>query len=296
MVSWGGGALGYMTPQLLDAKVPDVWYQTSGSLESGPGPDAGVPDVWFFATSETQRDGPAYFIEHLQCDNGVVRRELELWLERLARDGACALASLELCMVGTGTEHAADGSLKLYPDVVLRLHVLSPPSLADPFVSGNMEGSPDLLAIRLLAYAEGDHYNYGSERAACSPGPSGQTASGSLRALGGVDSVSVCARLKEQLMISYKLKHGLATFTWMHVNQMQCSADGATVRAYAVLLNDTATDEGDRRRRRFLVGDEALVADGHWDQAAHLPRRAPAARAGAPAHAQPHHPRTEGVR
>ncbi|KAE8790888.1 hypothetical protein D1007_34702 [Hordeum vulgare] len=78
-------------------------------------------------------------------------------------DGYHSSASLELCMVGTGTEHAADGSLKLYPDVVLRLHVPSPPSLADPFVSGGMEGSPDLGTIRLLAYAEGDHYNYDSE-------------------------------------------------------------------------------------------------------------------------------------
>ncbi|KAF7026183.1 hypothetical protein CFC21_038302 [Triticum aestivum] len=180
-------------------------------------------------------------------------------------DGYHSSASLELCMVGTGTEHAADGSLKLYPDVVLRLHVPSPPSLADPFVSGSMEGSSDLGTMSLLAYAEGDHYKYDSERAACSPGASSQPAGGSLRALGGVNSV--CAHLKEQLTISYRLDHGRAPFPRMRINQMQCAADGAAVRAYAVLSNDTEPDESGSRRRRFLVGDEALVADGHWDQA-----------------------------
>ncbi|KAF7033490.1 hypothetical protein CFC21_044578 [Triticum aestivum] len=178
-------------------------------------------------------------------------------------DGYHSSASLELCMVGTGTEHAADGSLKLYHDVVLRLHVPSPPSLADPFVSGSMEGSSDLGTIHLLAYAEGDHYKYDSKRAACSPGPSRLPAIGSLRALGGVNSV--CAHLKEQLMISYRLDHGRALFPRMRVNQMQCSADGAALHAYAVLFNDTRPTERGYRRRRFLVGDEALVADGHWD-------------------------------
>uniref|UniRef100_M8C1R4 RING-type E3 ubiquitin transferase n=1 Tax=Aegilops tauschii TaxID=37682 RepID=M8C1R4_AEGTA len=162
-------------------------------------------------------------------------------------DGYHSSASRELCMVGTGTEHAADGSLRQYHDVVLRLHVPSPPSLADPFVSGSMEGSSDLGTISLLAYTEGDHYN------------------GSLRALGAVNSV--CAHLKEQLMISYRLEHGRAVFPRMRVNQMQCSADGAALHAYAVLFNDTRPTERGYRRRRFLVGDEALVADGHWDQA-----------------------------
>ncbi|XP_020198047.1 uncharacterized protein [Aegilops tauschii subsp. strangulata] len=180
-------------------------------------------------------------------------------------DGYHSSASRELCMVGTGTEHAADGSLRQYHDVVLRLHVPSPPSLADPFVSGSMEGSSDLGTISLLAYTEGDHYKYDSGHAACSPGPSMLPASGSLRALGAVNSV--CAHLKEQLMISYRLEHGRAVFPRMRVNQMQCSADGAALHAYAVLFNDTRPTERGYRRRRFLVGDEALVADGHWDQA-----------------------------
>ncbi|XP_048568771.1 uncharacterized protein LOC125549384 [Triticum urartu] len=180
-------------------------------------------------------------------------------------DGYHSSASRELCMVGTGTEHAVDGSVKQYHDAVLRLHVPSPPSLADPLVSGSMEGSSDLGTISLLAYAGGDHYKYDdSGRAACSPGPSMLPASGSLRALGGVNSV--CAHLKEQLMISYRLEHGRTVLPRMRVNQMQCSADGAALHAYAVLFNDTRPTERGYRRRRFLVGDEALVADGHWDE------------------------------
>ncbi|KAM3354913.1 hypothetical protein ACQJBY_025584 [Aegilops geniculata] len=179
-------------------------------------------------------------------------------------DGYHSSASLELCMVGTGTEHAADGSLKQYHDVVLRLHVPSPPSLGDPFVFGSMDGSSDLGTISLLAYAEGDHYKYDSEHVACSPGPSRLPATGSLQALGGVSSV--CAHLKEQLMISYRLEHGRTVLPRMRVNQMQCSADGAALHAYAVLFNDTRPTERGYRGRRFLVGDEALVADGHWDE------------------------------
>lgn len=138
-------------------------------------------------------------------------------------------ASLQLCMVGTGTEPAADGSVKQYPDVVLRLRVPSPSSLTDPFVNGSLDGSSGFGPIQLLAYAEGDDYEYG-ERATCSPPV--QPAKGSPRELDG--GIFVCDDLKEWLMTMYRLldHHGgsPAKLSRMHVNRMQCTPDGA-VRA-----------------------------------------------------------------
>jgi hypothetical protein len=47
-------------------------------------------------------------------------------------------------MAGTGAEPATNGSSqKQYAHVALRLHVPSPSSLADPFVTGTLDGSPD---------------------------------------------------------------------------------------------------------------------------------------------------------
>ncbi|CAM0871113.1 unnamed protein product [Alopecurus aequalis] len=186
-------------------------------------------------------------------------------------DGYYSSASRKLCMVGTGTEFAADGSPKHYPDVALRLRVPSTPSLADPFVTGTLEGSHELGTMHLLAYAEGDDYRYGPERAAC--GTPKEPARGSLQALGSISS-AWCAHLKEQLVTSYKLEHGgAAPLLWlresrrMDVNQMQCTADGA-VRAYVVFSNHTGLTKMRRvygRQRRFLVGEEAVVAEGRWD-------------------------------
>ncbi|CAM0882100.1 unnamed protein product [Alopecurus aequalis] len=181
--------------------------------------------------------------------------------------------SLHLCMVGAGTEQADDGSHKHYSDVTLRLHIPSPPSLDHPFVTGTLEGSFNFSTIHLLAYAEGDNYKYGSdsERAVCGT-PSQQTR-GSFQALGG--SSAWCAHLKEQLVTSYRLQeNGSATPTLlrrlreprMHVNQMQCAADGA-VRAYVVFSNDTRSERRGHyyRQGSFMVDEEAVVAEGRWD-------------------------------
>ncbi|XP_037463582.1 uncharacterized protein LOC119335573 [Triticum dicoccoides] len=177
-------------------------------------------------------------------------------------DGYYSSASLQLCMVGTGTEPAADGSVKQYADVALHLRVPSPPSLADPFVDGSLDGSSGFGAIQLLAYAEGDDYEYG-ERPTCSPPV--RPARGSPQELDG--GSFVCDDLKERLVTSYRLQdqHGgsPAKLPRMHVNRMKCTPDGA-VRAYVVFSNDTG-DEG--RRLEFLVDEEAVVADGHWDSA-----------------------------
>lgn len=172
-------------------------------------------------------------------------------------------------MAGTGTEVAADGSLKRYPKVALRLRVPSPPSLVDPFLVSSLEGFSDFGTHHLLAYAEGDDYNYkyNSKPATCSP--PAQAARGSLQVLG---NNSACAHLKEQLTTSYRLEHGGAPLLQrlreprMHINQMQCTADGA-VRAYMVFSNDTESTRRGRYhcQRRFLVDEEAAAADGQWD-------------------------------
>ncbi|KAM0855819.1 hypothetical protein ACQ4PT_049527 [Festuca glaucescens] len=117
--------------------------------------------------------------------------------------------------------------------------------------------------------AQRDNYNYkyNSQPATCSP--PAQATRGSLQVLG---NNSACAHLKEQLTTSYRLVHGGAPLLQrlreprMHINQMQCTADGA-VRAYMVFSNDTRSTRRVRyhRQRRFLVDEEAAVDDGQWD-------------------------------
>ncbi|KAM0855822.1 hypothetical protein ACQ4PT_049529 [Festuca glaucescens] len=53
----------------------------------------------------------------------------------------------------------------------------------------------------------------------------------------------------------------------MDVNQMQCTEDGG-VRAYVVFSNQTGADRPRffYRQRRFLVEEEAVVAEGRWDR------------------------------
>uniref|UniRef100_A0ACD6ADZ8 Uncharacterized protein n=1 Tax=Avena sativa TaxID=4498 RepID=A0ACD6ADZ8_AVESA len=182
-----------------------------------------------------------------------------------ALDGYYSSASLQLCMVGTGAEPVANGSsLKQYADVALRLHVPSPSSLADPFVTGTLDGSDDFGPIQLLAYAEGDDYKYGKRAATCSP-PVQPTAVETLRALEGNFA---CEVLRET---SFRLldHHGgaPAKLRRMHVNRMQCGADGA-VRAYMVFSNDTgAGRRGYRHLYHHMVNEEAVVAEGRWDSA-----------------------------
>ncbi|VAH79096.1 unnamed protein product [Triticum turgidum subsp. durum] len=182
-------------------------------------------------------------------------------------DGFYSSASLELCMVGKGTELSVDGSPKHYPDVVLRFRVPDRPSLTDPFVTGSLQVS-DFGAIQLLAYAEGDNYKYASEGAACSAPTPTQPARDSYHALGS--GFAWCAHLKQQLVTAYRLEHGgEPLLRRMHVNQMQCTADGA-VRAYVVFSNDTGSTERRRffnhRQHRFSVDEEAVVAEGRWDK------------------------------
>uniref|UniRef100_A0ACD5UHM2 Uncharacterized protein n=1 Tax=Avena sativa TaxID=4498 RepID=A0ACD5UHM2_AVESA len=182
-----------------------------------------------------------------------------------ALDGYYSSASLQLCMVGTGAEPVANGSSpKQYADVALRLHLPRPSSLADPFVTGTLDGSDDFGPIQLLAYAEGDDYKYGERAATCSP-PVQPTAVETLRALEGNFA---CEVLRET---SFRLldHHGgaPAKLRRMHVNRMQCGADGA-VRAYMVFSNDTGSGRrGYRHLYHHMVNEEAVVAEGRWDSA-----------------------------
>jgi hypothetical protein len=175
-------------------------------------------------------------------------------------DGYYSSASLQLCMVGTGTEPAANGSLKQYTNITLRLHVPSPSTLTDPFMTGTLDGSSDFGAINLLAYDEGEDYKYG-ERAACSSLV--QPSMGSLRTLG---SDSVCGQL---MLTSYMLLDhhdgAPAKLRRMHINRIVCTAEGA-VHAYMLFSNDTRSGRrGYSSYYNLMVNEEAVVADGHWD-------------------------------
>ncbi|OEL22298.1 hypothetical protein BAE44_0016683 [Dichanthelium oligosanthes] len=183
-----------------------------------------------------------------------------------------ATPTAELCMVGSGSYAREDGfGVVLLSDVVLRLHVPRPSNLTRPFVTGSLGGA-DFNPISLVAYAE-DDYEYGNA-ASCPPPP------GARQVLGAGFS---CGRLRALLGRSYSLEHmpnGHAASGFplrlrhgsMYINQMRCAAADGAVRAYMVFYTHQpgafASNYTARRWRRghaFVVGDEALVADGFWD-------------------------------
>ncbi|RLN25272.1 hypothetical protein C2845_PM07G18770 [Panicum miliaceum] len=182
----------------------------------------------------------------------------------------------ELCMVGSGSYAREDGSgVVVLSDVVLRLTVPRPSNLSAPFVTGRL-GGVDFNPITLVAYAE-DDYAYG-EAASCPPPPPGARrvlragfSCSRLRALLGRSSYSVGYRPPSGRAVSgfpLRLRHGS-----MYINQVRCAAADGAVRAYMVFYTDQPSAFpsnhtarwGRGRGRAFLVGDEALVADGFWD-------------------------------
>ncbi|KAG0538899.1 hypothetical protein BDA96_03G276500 [Sorghum bicolor] len=181
-------------------------------------------------------------------------------------DGYYSSTSEELCMLGSGTYSMGDGWPKHLPDVVLRLRVPSSPTLKDPFVTGELKGA-GFDAITLVSYAEGDTYEYG-QIASCPPSPAVR---------GALQARFSCARLREQLVSSYKLQHGGSGVPAsssstspalpeprMHVGQVQCTADGA-VRLYATFSNNTNLWGVRYLRPGFVVKEAAVVAEGRWD-------------------------------
>ncbi|XP_066311285.1 uncharacterized protein [Miscanthus floridulus] len=159
-------------------------------------------------------------------------------------------------------------------DVGLRLHLPHPSNLSEPFVTGRLEGA-GFGAIILVAYADsrsasdGD-YTYAETAASCPP-PVTPARDGQ-HVLGAGFS---CSRLRALLRGSYDLEYRPGTgrgrhtagssplqlrHRLMYVNQMSCATDGG-VRAYMAFYADQS---GSFPSSLFLVGDEALVAEGFW--------------------------------
>jgi hypothetical protein len=180
--------------------------------------------------------------------------------------------SAELCMTGTGTYSEENGSTKRLRGVDLHLRVPNPSSITDPFITGSLKGT-GFKNISLVAYAEGDSdtYHYG-KRASCPPLPPSSAAAtrGALQPRGSNFS---CAHLKERLATSYKLQYdggahapGFSPERRLHISDVQCTRDGS-VRAYAAFSNDTEMWRRLQPRPPFMVKDEVVVAEGHWDSA-----------------------------
>ncbi|TVU35536.1 hypothetical protein EJB05_17432, partial [Eragrostis curvula] len=165
----------------------------------------------------------------------------------------------------------------LLSDVALRLHVPRPPSLSWPFITGRLNGA-DFGAVTLVAYAADDDYAYAADTAFSCPPPPAPARDGRHVFDGGFS----CPRLRVLLRGSYSLDYGRAAsgaaaaplrlrHRRMHVNRMSCAADGS-VRAYIAFYADRPESFPSNHSvwwrensSVFLVGDEALVADGFWD-------------------------------
>uniref|UniRef100_J3L2V2 RING-type E3 ubiquitin transferase n=1 Tax=Oryza brachyantha TaxID=4533 RepID=J3L2V2_ORYBR len=207
----------------------------------------------------------------------------------------------ELCVLsGSGSYSVHGGFVEHVQDVNLRLRVPSTPSLADPFVTGLLHAA-DFETISLVAYVESDRYAYSEKKPSCPPPPTPAHAVRSaflalvanfscsrLRPRSGRGGGVVIGMgswrfgLRELLVSTYRLENtsrdasspASSPFALsrgglrMHVNQLHCTANGS-VRAYVVFSNGTDAAEPWQWRNmvhdRFLVKEEALVADGYWD-------------------------------
>ncbi|KAJ1284768.1 hypothetical protein BS78_03G230400 [Paspalum vaginatum] len=263
---------------------------------SGGGDLHFAPDLSYYtrAFSLSPRDGSAHATT---TDPAVVHLSATLTLSGTRHSGrphsvsfdldgyysiSSATSTTELCMAGSGSYAREDGfGVVVLSDVVLRLFVPHPANLSRPFVTGFLGGA-DFDSVALVAYAE-DDYEYGETAASCPPPPAPVRAA---RQVLGRAWFS-CGRLRALLGRPYNLEYrtpkghagsGGDSFLLrlrhgsMYVNQLRCAADGA-VRAYMVLYTNQSyaspsnyTARWRRRRQRdFLIGDEALVAQGSWD-------------------------------
>ncbi|KAE8794763.1 hypothetical protein D1007_30294 [Hordeum vulgare] len=184
-------------------------------------------------------------------------------------DGYYSSATGDLCMVGSGSGRAADGRPVALLPAVLRLRFPSPANLTSPFVTGHLQSTgpgPGLSfdPVSLLAYAE-EGYAY-AESASCPRPPADGR---DVRQLfGGRDFT--CPGLMSLLKSGFRLDYGNGGMsaasslgihqTYMFVNRVHCSADGA-VRAYVAFSNTS-----DLSKFYLMVTEKAIVAEGFWDQ------------------------------
>jgi hypothetical protein len=182
-------------------------------------------------------------------------------------EGYYSTGSGDLCMVGTGSGRAADGSPVHFLPVVLRLGFPSPANVTRPFVTGRLENVDTISPIEpisLVAYTQ-EGYAYG-ESASCPPPPAGR-----LDALQVFENRNFsCAHLSSMLKSPFRLDYPSGSEStasslgihqsYMYVNRMHCNDDGA-VRAYVAFTNQTELS-----RYYFMLGEKAVVVDGFWDQ------------------------------
>uniref|UniRef100_A0A0A9CVQ0 RING-type E3 ubiquitin transferase n=1 Tax=Arundo donax TaxID=35708 RepID=A0A0A9CVQ0_ARUDO len=182
-------------------------------------------------------------------------------------EGYYSPASGELCMVGTGSGRAADGSPVHFLPVVLRVGFPNPANLTRSFVTGCLESVDSLSPLEpvsLVAYAE-EGYAY-AESASCPPPPAGR-----LDALQVFEGRNFsCAYLNSMLKVPFRLDYGSGSDLtasslglhqrYMYMNRMHCADDGA-VRAYVVFTNHTEAS-----MYYFMLGEKTVVAEGFWDQ------------------------------
>ncbi|KAL5221649.1 hypothetical protein ABZP36_026362 [Zizania latifolia] len=191
-------------------------------------------------------------------------------------DGYYSFTSRDLCMVGSGTDYGADGSMKLHEDVALRLRVPRPSKLTDPFVTGRLEGA-SFETISLVSYDESDSYAY-SENVICPPFMSKNAMHGG--AAQAFEENFSCDQLRTLLKRPYKLEYtpeedSLTTSSnfgsqprdlRMYINQVHCTASGA-VRAYVEFSNTTDRLVRLTHTPSFMAVENVAVADGYWNSA-----------------------------
>ncbi|TVU35523.1 hypothetical protein EJB05_17419, partial [Eragrostis curvula] len=241
---------------------------------------SGIPRSFSFYTRRSARTtDPA--VLHLSATLTLLgthwRRYDRLYSVSFDLEGyySTATSPAELCMVGSGSYAREDGfGVVVLPDVMLRLHVPHPSNLTHPFVTGRLEGA-EFGVVTLVAYANGD-YEFG-DTASCTAPP------GPVRDAPQVRHVKFLRhRVKALLRGSYSVEYGLGGHAAsgfplqprhqrMYFNQVRCTRNATRLRAYMVFETDNTSAV---RRYNYTVqlpdglsvGDEALVAEGVWNQ------------------------------
>ncbi|KAF0926230.1 hypothetical protein E2562_022059 [Oryza meyeriana var. granulata] len=289
----GGGEGADWAPLLRSLQLPTGYFSGGGTWLFGPDSslpprsfsflpssflrttDASLLHVSATLTVSGGRSRPPFGGRHLFEYDGQAHRfrpRLPRFVGRrgsvtFGLEGYYSSASGELCMVGTGSGRAADGTAVNLLSAVLHVHYPSCANLTRPFVTGSLEStdSPRFFEpVSLVAYAE-EGYAY-AESASCPPPPTGR-----------LDALQVfegrkfsCAHLSSLFKAPFRLDYSNSSESTasslgihqmlMFVNRMRCADDGA-VRAYVVFSNQT-----DASAYYFMLGEKAMVVEGFWDE------------------------------